>query len=403
MPSSILLVETDPAAAEAISRILIGSGHAVTTVADPATAFASVANHQLVIIDVAQAEPTGVDVCRQIRATPSLASVPVLCVSPADDIEERIRFLEAGADDVIPRPFDDRELEARVEALMLRFRRTRDRAAPIIADGSISATVRIVAVFSPKGGVGTTTIATNVALAGALRRPDRVAIVDLALPFGSVATHLNLAVKQTIADLVRDESAMQEPEILRSYATRHDSGLHVLAAPGSPGLAELVEPAHIGPLLTTALGTFDALVVDAGSSLSDRTMTVLERANSILVPLSPEIAALKAVHALLEFLTEAGSVPAKMSFVLNNTFAREILRQRDVESSLGMRVALDLPYDPFVYLKAVNEGIPVVQGAPRSQAAERLGRLSAMAFGEDGATPGDAPAKKRRLGGLLKR
>ncbi|MEK6720590.1 MAG: response regulator [Chloroflexota bacterium] len=403
MPSSILLVATDPAAAGAMSKLLTGLGHTVTPQADPAAAVASVAEHQLVIIDVASTEPTGVDVCRAIRATPALASVPVLCVSPADDIEERIRFLEAGADDVIPRPFDNRELEARVEALMLRFRRTLDRAGSIIADGSISATVRIVAVFSPKGGVGTTTIAANVALASALRRPDRVAIVDLALPFGSVATHLNLPVRQTLADLVRDESAMQEPEILRSYATRHDSGLHVLAAPGSPEMAELIETAHIAPLLATALGTYDALVVDAGSSISDRAMAVLERADSILVPLVPEIASLKAVHALLEYLTGSGSVPGKMSFVLNNTFAREILRQRDVESSLGMRLALELPYDPFVYLKAVNEGIPVVQGAPRSQAAERLGQLSAMAFGENGVGPGDAPAKKGRLGGILRR
>ena len=259
-------------------------------------------------------------------------------------------------------------------------------------------------MFSPKGGVGTTTVATNIALSAALRRPDRVAIIDLALPFGGVATHANITAPQTIGDLVRDEHAMQEPEIFRTYATRHESGLHVLAAPNSPEMAQMVEVRHIDPMLKIALSAYDAVVVDAGSNLDERTMTILEHADAIIVPMYPEIAALKAVHAMLDYLSEAGSTPAKMTFVLNNAFARELLRPRDIEGALATRVTLELPYDPFVYLKAVNEGIPVVQGAPKSTAAERLMKLSRIVFGEDGAAAaGSDGAKKGLLGGLLKR
>ena len=165
---------------------------------------------------------------------------PILCVASSDDVEERIGFLEAGADDVIARPFDAREVEARVEALLLRFQRSKDLSPIVSTDGiTLSRARRIVAVYSPKGGVGTTTIATNIAVVAAQRKSNRVVLVDLDLQFGGVATHLNLDPKQTLADVIRDEAALREPELLRTYAMRHDSGLHVLAAPPTPQAAEL--------------------------------------------------------------------------------------------------------------------------------------------------------------------
>lgn len=404
MPSPILLIAMDPTTGAPIAETLSKLGHAVTSAADPAEALGRVAEHELVIIDVPPGNPAGVAICSQIRANAALASIPVICVSGVDDVEDRIRYLEAGADDVIARPFDERELEARVEALQVRFRRARDRAAPVAGHGEISSTVRTVAIFSPKGGVGTTTIATNIAVVAARQKPDRVAIVDLALPFGSVATHMNVAPPQTVADVVRDETALNEPDILRTYAARHESGLHILAASPSPEMDGFVEPRQINQLITTCLAAYDAIVIDAGSSLDERTMSVLDRVDSVVVPLYPEIAALKAVHAMLDYLSEAGSIPARMTFVLNNVFAREILRLRDVESALATRVAIDLPYDPFVYLKAVNEGIPVVQGAPRSAASEGLTKLTGLVFGESAPTAGNgASPRKGRLGGLLRR
>jgi MinD-like ATPase involved in chromosome partitioning or flagellar assembly len=100
----------------------------------------------------------------------------------------------------------------------------------------------------------------------------------------------------------------------------------------------------------------------------------------------------------MDYLAETGSVGAKSQFVLNHIFAREVLKLRDIESSLGAKVAIELPYDPFIYLKAVNEGVPVVVGAPRSAAADRFGRLARIAFGGDAEA---APAAEERRGGLL--
>ena len=400
MPAAtILLLEADASTRDTISAALTTAGYTVNSVNDADEAFRRAAEHQLVILDVVTGPKTAIDVCREIRATPSMAAIPVLCIGQTDEVEERIRFLEVGADDVIARPFDDRELEARIEALLLRFQRSRNLAPILTSNGTLApVSRRIIAVFSPKGGVGTTTIATNLGMAMANRRPDRVVVVDMDLQFGQVATHLNVDVKRSLADVARDEAALREPDLLRTYAIRHDAGLHVLAAPPTPELADLITTQHVEAILETILGTYDTVIVDAGSELDDRTMAIFEKADNVILVVNPEMAALKAVHSLLDFLNEAGSVGAKTTFVLNNTFAREILKMRDVESALGTKVSIELPYDPFLYLKAVNEGVPVVAGAPRSGPADRLLKLVDVAIGDDSV---DGRGGRSRRGGLL--
>ncbi len=394
--SSIFLLDAEAASSEAIATTLTGVGYTVTTTTDAADAIAKAAGHQLVVIDVVIGPMSSIEVCQQLRADAAMSEVPIVCVSQTDDVDERIAFLEAGADDVMAKPFDGRELEARVEALLLRFQRSGSMTPVYSADGLTMARARrTIAVFSPKGGVGTTTIATNIAVSAALRRPDKVVLVDLALQFGGVSSHLNLETRGTLADLVRDEIAMREPEIMRPYAIRHDSGLHVMAAPGTPEGADLVTPEHVARILKNLLEGYDSVVIDAGSLLDERSMTALEAAEAVMLPVYPEIAALRAVHGLIDYFNDVGSITQKSTFVLNNLFAKDILKPRDVENVLGSRVGAELPYDPFIYLKAVNEGIPVVIGAPKTAPADRLNQLSKTAFGEDGYTVPDEATERR--------
>jgi Flp pilus assembly CpaE family ATPase len=126
-------------------------------------------------------------------------------------------------------------------------------------------------------------------------------------------------------------------------------------------------------------------------------------AETIVLPVNPEISALKSVHGLLEYLTETGSIGSKATFVLNNVFAREILKPRDIESALGTKITLDLPYDAFLYLKAVNEGVPIVIGAPRSAAAEQFVKLTSTAFAVDGFTVPEEPPRRVGLFGRRRR
>lgn len=403
--TSILLLSATAAAAEPLAAALRAAGHDVTLLADAGEAIRRAGDFTLVTIDAVDPPRSGTEVCAEIRRTPSLSAIPVLCVSQNDDVEERVRFLEAGADDVIARPFDPRELEARVEALLIRFRRSRDLAPQTGGDTRVAGRRRLIACFSPKGGVGTTTIAVNVAMALAEQAPHQVAIIDLDVDFGQVATHLNVKPRLTVADLAEDEIGMLERDLLRTYAEKVEPGLHVIAAPATPEAGRLVTPAQVEQILATASLAYGALVVDAGSTLDERSLAVLDRAEAVIVPIIPEIGALKALHGFLEYLTDEGAVPAKSTFVLNHLFARDMLSMKQIENSIAAKVDAELPYDAGLYLKAINEGVPVLRSAPSSSPARALARLAALAAGIDETGNGAHDAKRGAgiLGGLRRR
>jgi Flp pilus assembly CpaE family ATPase len=157
-------------------------------------------------------------------------------------------------------------------------------------------------------------------------------------------------------------------------------------------------------LLATLAGSFDAVVVDAGSSLDERTFAVFELAEVIVIPIVAELGALRAVRTMLDYLNDTGSSMTKALFVLNNMFPKEPLRTADVETALGTKIALDLPYDPLVYVKAINEGVPVIVGSPKSNAADRLSRIATTALAGDKSTAeATTPERRRGIGGLLRR
>lgn len=397
--TSILLLSTVAEAAEPMAAALRAAGHAVTILADADEAIRRAGEFTLVTIDAVDKPRSGTAICAEIRRTPALAAIPVLCVSQKDDVEERVRFLEAGADDVIARPFDPRELEARVEGLLIRFKRSRDLAPQTGGEATVAARRHLIACFSPKGGVGTTMIAVNVAMALAEQAPNQVAIIDLDVGFGQVATHLNVKPRFTVADLAADDGGMREPELLRTYAEKVQPGLHVIAAPATPEMGRLITTAQVERILATAPLAYGAVIIDAGSTLDERSLSILEQAEAVIVPIVPEIGALKALHGFLEYVTDEGAVPAKSTFVLNHLFARDMLSMKQIENAIAAKVDAELPYDAGLYLKAVNEGVPVVRSAPTSAPARALAHLAALASGID--ETADAGRDVRHGGGLF--
>jgi len=151
---------------EAVERILVRAGRTVVRVSDPEEALGAPGGHAVVVIDSVPPPATIADVVKRFRASEGFAGTPVLAITSSSDVEQRIALLEAGADDVMIRPLDERELEARVEALDLRRRRSTTLQGPsLVVSSTKRSGKRLIVVFSPKGGVGTTTVAVNLALA----------------------------------------------------------------------------------------------------------------------------------------------------------------------------------------------------------------------------------------------
>ena len=392
------------ATSDPLAKILGKSGRALTRIDDPDGLVAAAADQDVVVLDVVTGPKSIVDLAKEIRAVPELAEVPILAITGSDDVEERIRLLEAGADDVMIRPVDDRELDARVEALDLRHRRSRELRGP----STIVATTRrpgrrLVAVYSPKGGVGTTTVAVNLSMAIAARAPDQVALVDLTPMGGQVATHMDLQPRLTIADLIRDSAGMISPEILRTtYLTRHDAGVQVLAGSVETTTQALMPGAEATRILEAVLEAMPNVVVDLGSHLDDRVLAGLDAADDVVVVVTPDFPALKAVHGLLEFLGDGSAQRAEPTIVVNETYALQTLTPGDIETALGRRVAIRIPYDPLLYLRAANQGTPVFASAPTSQPSRRYDQLAAVILGEDAPASLTEP-RRRGLGGFFGR
>lgn len=359
-------------------------------------------DHDVIVVESVAPPKTVADVCRELRAIPELAEVPVLAVGATDEVEERIRLLEAGADDVMVRPIDDRELDARVEALDLRHRRSKELRPSTIVSPTRRPGRRLIAVYSPKGGVGTTTVAVNLALALSAHEPERVALVDLTPMGGQVATQLDLRPKLTVAELVRDSQGTITSDVLRNtYLTRHERGIAVLAGSAAPSTQALMSGGEASRILEAVIAAQPTVVVDLGSHLDERVMASIDAADDVVIVVTPDFPALKAVHQFFEFLGEAGK-GTEPTIVVNETYALQTLTPADIENALGRRVTIRIPYDPLLYLRAVNQGNPVFASAPTSQPARRFDQLASVLLGED--APPTAPDTRRRgLAGIFGR
>jgi pilus assembly protein CpaE len=385
------------AGSDSFAKTLSSGKRSLTRTSDADEAVALASNHDVIVLDAVAPPRTLADVCRDIRAVPDLAELPILAISAADNVEDRIRLLEAGADDVVARPVDDRELDARLEALELRRQRSKELNRGVVVMPTRRAGRRLIAVYSPKGGVGTTTVAVNLALVLAARQPDQVALLDLGGEIGQVATHLDVQPRMTLADLTRDDHAVDDSGAFSGYLTRHSSGLRILAAPGT-GVAAGLARESITKLVDTALSTAPTVVVDAGSRLGDATETILGLADDLVVVVSPEFAALKAVRTVFDHLVAVGVATAEPRIVLNELYAHEMLSATDIENALGRPVTVRIPHDPMLYQRAVNEGRPLLLLAPRSLPAQRFQLLARVLLGEDVPHEPTQASPRRRLG-----
>jgi len=391
------------AGSETLNKVLGRPGRALTRIEDPAKLAAAAAEHDVVVLDSVPLPRTITDIAKELRANADLADVPILAITSSDDVEERIGLLEAGADDVMIRPIDERELDARVEALDLRHRRSKELRPSTLVAATRRPGRRLIVVYAPKGGVGTTTVAVNLAMAIGARMPDASAIVDLTPMGGHVATHLDIRPKLTIADLIRDGQGEISPEILRTtYLTRHDRGVQVLAGSSTPSTTNRVSGEDASRTLEGLLAAVPNVVADLGSHLDERVITSMEAADDVVIVVTPDFPALKATHSFFEYLNENGSKVPEPTIVVNEIYALQTLTPGDIENALGRRVAIRLPYDPLLYLRAANQGTPVFAAAPTSQPARRYDQLAAILLGEDAPAAATAP-RRRGLAGIFGR
>jgi pilus assembly protein CpaE len=258
---------------------------------------------------------------------------------------------------------------------------------------------QIIAVFSPKGGVGATTVAVNTALALRKEHRLRVTLVDASLPFGDIAVFLDLAPSRSIMDLVVSPEQIDLEYVEGALSTHQRTGTKVLLAPPRPEMAEMVTADQLRRTLAVLKENYDFTIVDTWSCLDERVLTILEVADRVLLCFTLDLPAIKSAKIFLE-VSELLRFPAeKIVPVLIKSTGTQGIELRDVEGTIGRPVGAQISSDPRLTSRCINEGDPVVIGHANTPVALDLRKLAGdLAMGSSPQQVAEAPAKAKKAG-----
>jgi pilus assembly protein CpaE len=238
----------------------------------------------------------------------------------------------------------------------------------------------VVTVFSPKGGVGKTTVAVNLALALTDKGARKVCLVDLDLAFGDVAITMQLFPTHTIEQAVGSEDAIDLP-MLEGLLTRHQDSLMLLAAPPHPDVRERVTPVLVSKILRTLREGFDYVVVDTAPSFDDQTLTALDETDECVIVATLDVPTLKNVKVALETLEALDIARGHRHLLLNRADDAVGISTGKVESILGMEIAAQMATSIEI-AAATNAGNPIVAEKPHHQSSTVIAALAARLTGE---------------------
>ncbi|GAB4099303.1 AAA family ATPase [Sinomonas halotolerans] len=300
--------------------------------------------------------------------------VTMLMAAPAD-AELALAAMRAGVRDVVAPDIDPEQLRIVLQrGAQASESRVRTAAASEAGADGGAPRGRVIGVFSPKGGVGKTTLATNIAVGLAKAAPLRVVVVDLDLQFGDVASGLDLEPEHTITDAVTPAAA-RDSLVLKAFLTMHPGSFYALCAPRNPAEADSIGAEQVSHLIRQLAEQFDYVVLDTAPGLGEHTLAGLEACTDAVWVTGMDVPGVRGLRSSLQILAHLGLVPESRHLVLNMADPKVGLSVKDIEVTLGLPVDVSVPRSRTVAY-STNRGIPVLQ-APRrgDKAATALGHV----------------------------
>jgi pilus assembly protein CpaE len=356
----------------------------------------------VVLMDINMPDMDGITATEQLSTSAPGAAVVMMSVQGEADYLRRSML--AGAREFLVKPFSSDELTASIRQVSSRERDKQSRIGVLApasgkAPGSSSdgegGEGQIIAVFSPKGGVGRTTVAVNLAVAAATELGRKVVVMDGSFQFGDVGVLLNLNPRsKSIAELIPEMDAPGEIESINTFVVDHPSGIRALLAPPSPEMAEMITPAGIKKVLEALRRDHDVVIVDCTSYFNDTTLAILDSADVILTMLSLEITSIKNIRLFLEVTEQLGYEAGKVRLVLNRADSTLGIRVSDVEHSIGRKVDETIVSDGRSVVYALNRGVPFFQSNREAQVSQDILRLARSVIGERSAVAASDDGRK---------
>jgi len=300
----------------------------------------------------------------------------VVAILPSSDPIMAQRVMLAGARGFVVQPFTQINLLSVLRRMVeLENRRQPLKSTSVFSLPEAIRPLRSVAVFSPRGGAGTSTIATNLAVGLVEETGSKVLLFEGKLFFGHLEVMLNLRGQNNVSDLVQHATHLDE-SLIRDVIIEHASGIHVLLAPSNIQIAQGIKADDLYTIFVALSRMYDFIVVDNGSMLSEASVTMMDAADRILLVTNPDLASLHDTSRFIQLSRSLGYAPDKMLTVLNRAGVAGGVRQNDIEAVLHYQLYAQIANDPEAALRSLNRGIPMLTRYPRSPASRSIRQIA---------------------------
>jgi len=367
----ILVVDADPTVQRALGHALSQAGYEVLACGDGAEALRIVKSDKPALVLMAANLPgiDGFTIMSRLRMEDGPSThTPAILLLPENDGEARNKALRSGADDYLVKPFHPAELMARMRSLLARYKPSESfeppqptRTARVIPAAAPAVKRRepakVVLFYGAKGGVGTTTIAINSAIALHKELGRKVCLIDANLQFGDHRVFLDLGLdRMSVVDLAQAQTI--DSDYVKQILVKHESGIELLLAPPSPETAELVTSEHLPNIIGLLAHEFDYIIVDIDKRLDEVNLRIMDAATIIYVVMTADLPCLKNVRLVLETIGHLGYSESKVKLILNRSNAFTGINVKNAESALKRRIDYQIINEYRAAIGALNSGAP---------------------------------------------
>jgi pilus assembly protein CpaE len=330
------------------------------------------ANPRIIVIDYQTGEQSILDIIDEL--TLQVPGIAVVAIIPGNDQLVAQQVMLAGARAFIGHPFTQVNLLSTLRRVVdLESRQARNNVVTTQVESFRS--LRTLAVFSPRGGVGCSTVAVNMAIALKEATDQRVLLVGGKLYFGHLGLMLNIRTNNSLADLIPHAGQIDEG-LIRDVVFQHISGIHVLVEPFDFQVAQGIRPQDLYNVLTGITRMYDYIVIDAGSALNENTVTILDVADRILLLTTPELASMHDTKRFLEMSRSLDYQPGKMLVALNRVGMQGSVKNTDISGALHQEVFAEIPDGGSNVLFSINRGVPLITRYPRNSASKAIRNMA---------------------------
>ena len=315
---------------------------------------------EMLIVDLKLPGMDGFQILERLRRDPKFSFIPVIVITSKDELSEKLRAFELGADDYLVKPFQPEELVARMGILARRGRAMR------IAQKGVAAAkpATVITVHSLRGGLGCSSIVVNLGLAFHKLWGKQTLLMDGVLTAGQVALMLDAKPTATWENLVGVQTENIDDIVVGEMMGSHKSGVRYIASPRYPIAADTFSHETLKVFMEEIKRHNEFVIVDTSHDFSDMTIHLLSMSNTILLVMAPELASLRTAMSALEIYDRLGIPLEKVKIALNNNSSNPAIKQGQLEKVLKRPIDFVLPFEAGEVNRALNFGQPFLLTNP---------------------------------------